>query len=257
MIYKGSQNLGLQSFNSLSFGSVNPSALLFLYDSTDEPTSESGWLLLKMVMIANCPQIYFSVLYFLYNRSYTAMLAMAEWTRFSLERKSLRVSNPVGIQRSTYWLQLPYLYSVPLLVGSGLVHWILSESLFLVRISFFDRTGQPTFPTSSNTDFTPSSNTLTVPGYSPKAILAAIIVSAIMLAVLIWNEFRAYKSAIPLVVNSSFAISAACHRPDDDVDAAHKRVMWGAVSQPDGDLPGHCCITSHEVEPPIVGEHYE
>ncbi|CZR64654.1 uncharacterized protein PAC_14552 [Phialocephala subalpina] len=257
MMYKGSQNLGLQSFSSLSFGSIDPSALVFLYGSTDDPTSDSGWLLLRMVMIANSPQIYFSLLYFLYNRSYTAMLGMVEWTNFALERKSFRVSNPVGIQRSTYWLQLPYLYSVPLLVGSGLVHWILSEAFFLVRIFFFDRAGQQTSPASLSTGINPSGNTLTVPGYSPKAILAAIIVSAIMFAVLVWNEFRAYKSAMPLVVNSSFVISAACHRPDDDADAAYTRVMWGAVSHPDGDLPEHCCITSHKLQPPIVGEHYE
>ncbi|KUJ06759.1 uncharacterized protein LY89DRAFT_678348 [Mollisia scopiformis] len=257
MLYKGSTDLGLESFSSLSFGSISPSALLFLYGDTEDPTSQSGWLLLRMVMIANSPQIYFSLLYFLYNRSYTAMLSMAEWTRFALDRKSLRVSNPVGIQRSTYWLQLPYLYSIPLLVGSGLVHWILSECLFLVRISFFDRTGQPTFPTGVTEMFEPSSNTLTVPGYSPKAILAAIIVTAVMFAVLVWNEFRAYKSAIPLVVNSSFAISAACHPPHEDEDAAFKKVMWGAISHPEGALPGHCCITSFEVEEPRVGEHYE
>lgn len=62
---------------------------------------------------------------------------------------------------------------------------------------------------------------------------------------------------MPLVVNSSFAISAACHRPDGDEEASKKRVMWGALSHQDGELPGHCSFTSWEVEKPRVGDHYE
>jgi hypothetical protein len=112
-------------------------------------------------------------------------------------------------------------------------------------------------PTSSNSQYTSISNTFTVLGYSPKAILTSIIITVVMLAILIWNQFRRYPSAMPLAVNCSFAISAACHQPDDDPDAAYKRVMWSAISHPKGDLPGHCCFTSHDVEPPIVGEHYE
>jgi len=185
------------------------------------------------------------------------MLAMVEWTSFPLKRQSLRVSNPVGLQRSTYWLQLPYIYSLPLLVGSGLIHWVLSQSLFLVRISFYDRDGGPTFPNGSSSEITPSSNMLTIPGYSPKAVLAAIIVATVMIAVLAVNAFRKFPSAMPLAADSSFAIAAACHRPEDDEDAAYKKVMWGAISHPDGALPGHCCFTSHPVESPWIGGHYE
>lgn len=256
MLYRGSSHLGVQSFSSLSFGAVNPSTLILNYAASEDVTSQSQLFLLRMVLVANSPQIVFSMLYFLYNRSYTAMCGMVEWTTFAIKRQSLRVSRPTGIQRSTYWLQLPYLYSLPLLIGSGLTHWVLSQSLFLVRVSFYDRYGQPAVPGLS-AEITPTSNTITIPGFSPKAILAAIIISVIMVAVLVGNEFRRYPSPMPLVVNSSFAISAACHQPENDPDAAYQRVMWGAVSHPDGDLPGHCCFTSHEVEMPIVGEHYE
>jgi len=213
--------LGLQSLSSLSFGAVNPSSLIL---PDKNPTSNSQSFLLWMVIQANSPQIIFSMLYFFYNRSYTAMLAMVEWTNFAVKRQSLRVSQPIGIQRSTYWLQLPYLYSLPLLIGSGVTHWALSQSLFLVRVSFYDRDGQPMLPTPSNSQYTPISNTFTVLGYSPKAILTSIIITVVMLAVLIGNQFRRYPSAMPLAVNCSFAISAACHQPDDDPDASYKRV---------------------------------
>jgi hypothetical protein len=257
MLYKGSTNLGLQSIDSLPFGSVSPSTLILFYAQSGNPTSQSQWFLLQMVLVANSPQIFFSTLYFLYNRSYTAMVAMVEWASFLVKRQSLRVSNPIGLQRSTYWLQLPYSYSIPLLIGSGLTHWVLSQALFLVRISFYDRDGQPTFPAGPSSSFTPTSNTLTIPGYSPKAILAVLVITILMLAVLVGNEFRRYPSAMPLVVNSSFAISAACHQPEGDLDAAYERVKWGAVTHPDRRFPGHCCFTSYAVEPPIVGKHYE
>ncbi|KAJ6180876.1 hypothetical protein N7519_011337 [Penicillium mononematosum] len=40
--------------------------------------------------------------------------------------------------------------------------------------------------------------------------------------------FRRFKSAaMPIAMNSSAVISAACHPPSDDVDAAEKPVMWG------------------------------
>jgi len=68
---------------------------------------------------------------------------------------------------------------------------------------------------------------------------------------------RKYKSGMSVVRSSSWTIAAACHRPYDDEDAAHKEIMWGAVSHPDGDLRGHCCFTSYAVEEPIIGQEYE
>ena len=57
-----------------------------------------------------------------------------------------------------------------------------------------------------------------------------------------------------LAGSCSAAISAACYRPEEDVDAAIKPVMWGVVSSEDD--VGHCCFTSLEVSPPVQGEGY-
>ena len=38
---------------------------------------------------------------------------------------------------------------------------------------------------------------------------------------------------MPIAGPCSAAISAACHRPEEDVDAATKPVMWGTVSSDD------------------------
>jgi len=54
--------------------------------------------------------------YFTYNGLFTSMLANREWAQCSIKRAALRVSVPKTGQRSTYFLQLAYLYSVPLML---------------------------------------------------------------------------------------------------------------------------------------------
>lgn len=246
------------SFKALPFGAaLSMSTLIIFRDGhgTAQANSVSQSLshLAGVILIVNCPQIIFSTLYFLYNRCYTCMLAMHEWTSFATTRQSLRVSCPIGIQRSTYWLQLPYRYSMPLLLASGLMHWLISESIFLVRLEFLDHLGNAT---AVSPELNPTSNVMTVPGYSSKAISAAMGVAWAMIAVLIAIGHRRYQSAMPLPGNNSWAISAACHCPDDDDNAAINQVMWGAVVQPCDNRPGHCCFTSQPVETPIIGERY-
>lgn len=54
--------------------------------------------------------------------------------------------------------------------------------------------------------------------------------------------------------SSSAAISAACHRPETDVDAAVLPVRWGSVRV---ERPvGHCCFTSFEYSFPQEGKLY-
>lgn len=69
------------------------------------------------------------------------MLMAEEWSGYVHERKPLRVSNPSGSQRSTYRLQLPYRYGIPLLVLSGLLHWPVSQSLLIARVTLNTRAG--------------------------------------------------------------------------------------------------------------------
>ena len=78
----------------------------------------SGGLFLNVLM-ANSPQALLSFLFLTYNGLYTCMLMAKEWNDYAYERKTLRVTNPVREQRSTYRLQLPYKYGIPLIVLSG------------------------------------------------------------------------------------------------------------------------------------------
>lgn len=55
---------------------------------------------------------------------------------------------------------------------------------------------------------------------------------------------------MPLACECSVAISAACHPPRLDLDAAFKPVQWGVVETDTDALYPHCSFTSKEVEMP-------
>jgi hypothetical protein len=63
----------------------------------------------------------------------TVMSLARELPRYGLRQNGLRVStNPRGAQRSTYFLQLPYRFGIPIIVATSVLHWLLSQSIFLV-----------------------------------------------------------------------------------------------------------------------------
>ena len=179
----------------------------------------------------------------MYNGLFTCMLLVSEWAGYAHDRKPLRVTSPVMSQRSTYRLQLPYRYGVPLLLLSGTLHWLVSQSLFVARVSVFTSDGVEDLE-----------NSISSIGYSNIAIMTVIALGTVVVLVGILTGFRRYPPGIPLAGSCSAAISAACHRPEGDTDAAGKPLMWGAV-ETEGSI-GHCCFTSFEVEKPVVGRHY-
>ncbi|MCJ1376967.1 hypothetical protein MMC17_000057 [Xylographa soralifera] len=225
---------------SLGFGTVNGQLLV---DFGDPGQGSEG--LIQMVLLANLPQVIFSFLYLMYNGLYTCMLLGNEWTNYAHQRKSLRVTSSSGEQRSSYWLQLPYKYSIPLLVLSGLMHWLVSQSLFLARIGQSDG-GSGIIVVESTC------------GYSPIAIIFTLMLGSLMVIGVILIGFRRYRPGIPMASSCSAAISAACYPPADDGNAATSLVRWGEVTALTADGLAHCTFTSDpEVTMPIVGLLYE
>ena len=231
---------------SLGFGNVNSETLISINHSQNLSGSAG---LIFTVLVANSPQILVSFLYFTYNGLFTCMLLAEEWSAYASKRNFLRVTTPTGRQRSTYRLQLPYRYGVPLLIGSSALHWLVSQSIFLARINVID--SQDT--ENINAD-------VSTCGYSPMALILVIILGSFLILVGIANGFRNARIGIPLAGSCSAAISAACHPPKADVDASLKRVKWGAVVDPTSknrtERVGHCSFTSFEVEAPTVGKRY-
>jgi len=180
----------------------------------------------------------------MYNGLYTCMHLSQEWSRYAIRRRPLRVTTPHGEQRSTYYLQLPYTYGIPLIAASATLHWLVSESIFLARISIWQDGEEMTDDDISSV------------GYSCAPIVCIIVLGSCMLFVAVGMGFRRFASHIPVAGSCSVAIAAACHRPDHDVDAAVLPVQWGEViSEGTGEL-GHCCFTSDEVQEMVPGRMY-
>ncbi len=68
--------------------------------------------------------------------------------------------------------------------------------------------------------------------------------------------FRRYDPGIPLVGSCSAAISAACHPPPADCNAAWKCVQWGVISKEGEETRGDGSLTSFKVEEPVVRRAY-
>jgi hypothetical protein len=149
-----------------------------------------------MVTVANMLQVIFSCLYFAHNIVYKSMVSADEFSRFSSHRKALRTTDPRGEQRSTYWLSLPWTYALPIALSSSVLHWLISQSMFIARTEILDTYGQPE-PISY----------LEV-GFSPLAIFLALLFGSGMVLGMILNGFRKLEPGV-LVETNSLAIAAA------------------------------------------------
>lgn len=217
------------------------------------------------ILIANVPQLIFSILYFMANSVWTSMALAAEWNSYSVHRKGLRVSTFLrGHQRSTYFLSLPYRYALPLISCSGLLHWLISQSLYVVIIR----------ARGVNHERDPALDSATC-AYSPVGIISSVSVGAFMLACLIGIGCRRFKSGMPVAGSCCLAIAAACHssyvqKDDDDDDddedddseklgAEYQRLKWGVETLIPEEIEaeiGHCTFSSGEVEMPQNGTVY-
>ncbi len=234
--YNGA-GMSVKGFLALGVGAISRSTLLPM-----KLPSIGGTNVIASVLIANLPQPVLSFLYLFFNGIATSMLVADEWSDFAHERKPLRVSDPKPGQRSTYFLQLPYRYGVPLIVFSGILHWSVSQSIFMVRVQSFSKDGDLVDPAAISTC-----------GYSPSAITITMITGVCLALFLSLLSLRRYKAGIPLVGSVSAAISAACHA-GGDVDPTAP-LQWG-VTSPEGEEVGHCAFSDKEVRMPIEGRLY-
>lgn len=239
-------SLGERSIFSLGFGNADGRAMI----NIGLPSGESGSLI-AAVLVTNLPQVICSLLYVAYNNFFTAMLLAHEWNRYFVgPKRSLRVTTPRGHQRSTYYLHVPYTYGIPLVFASALLHWLISQSIFLVRTDGWKYGHEIQEASGSQV------------GYSCLPIMLVIILGTTML-LLAWiiSRRKFDNGALPIAGSCSVAIAAACHRPDDDVDAAYLPISWGDITAVQdyelaADDVGHCCFTSYEVQDPFHGRWY-
>ena len=251
------QSTSFSGLADLGFGAVDPRTMIT--SQVTDTVSNS--------IIANIPQLILSILYFSYNAIFTAMLSGFEWTSYAQKRKGLRLSrSPIGEQRSSYFLQLPYRFSVPLMILSGTMHWLVSQSIFLVSIDLYDymgngsAIGQRWLRNFAGGEFFSTNPLLriTTCGFSPIAIISVIILGSFMLIALVGVGYIPYNRTMPLAGSCSMVISAACHPEKAAQDQiSSQKLQWGVVQMAatDEDV-GHCSFSASPVEPPAVGRVY-
>jgi hypothetical protein len=204
--------------------------------------------------LVNMPQLILSLNYFVLNGIITCMLATDEWIRFAVVWKPLqfapsgeplRVSSPSGQQRSTYFLQVPYAYGIPLVSFSALLHWLLSQSFFLARVVALE----------DGRENVENSNTLF--GFSAIALIFTTTMAFILVFGVLLLGFRVIKPSMPLAATCSATISAACHhREAGEGEIALKPLRWGCVGT-DEEGVGHCAFSSgNEIEAVAPGAWY-
>jgi len=237
------------SMLDLGFGSLRPNAIFNIGIPQSGTTG-----LIGCVLFANLPQLIVSVLYLMYNSLYTCMHLAHEYSGYAIERKPLRVTEPKGSQRSTYWLQLPYTYGIPLLLASAALHWLVSQSIFLARVTIWhDGDNESPFDNFGRNGY--EHKTISAVGYSCIPLLCVILLGTAMLIVAVLVGHQKLPSNMPVAGSCSAAMAAAADRPKDDLHASILPVKWGVVTNSDTTV-GHVCFTSQEVTELQEGKVY-
>ena len=262
----------IQNAWSIGLGTVRPQNLIMGWNLPGYGNTSIA----ISTLIANAPQALFSFLYICYNSLFTVMFLARELMHFSVTagrgRKYLRVSEAHGEQKSTYFLNLPFKYGLPLLVGSGLMHWLVSQSIFLANITIIPRDGT-----------VPMQDEITTVAYSPIGMLFMLFLGFFLLTFLFATALRKLPFGMPLVGSNSMAISAACQLPpgydaSERDDIVLRPLNWGAVPgggkvmdlgirdgyahalegdlSEDGTSFGHFCFSDRVLDPPVKGKFY-
>ena len=132
------------------------------------------------------------------------------------------------------------------MVISAILHWLVSQSIFLVRVVIYDSNAPQR-----------QQGSITTCGYSSIALIFTIIVGALSMAFVLGAGLQPLRPGMPVVGVCSAVISAACHLPDGNDGAELKPLKWGAVKSADGKASvSHCCFTSQEVDELAPGNTY-
>ncbi|KAI0848731.1 hypothetical protein F5Y00DRAFT_253217 [Daldinia vernicosa] len=236
----------------LGFGTLTPYTYLVVGLPREDPAG-----LILHVILANLPQVALSFLYIFYNAMLSTFLVQHEFSRMhSKRRKPLRVSEPMGIQRSSYFISVPLRYGIPLYTTSSIMHWLVSQSFFLARITAICGDGSPKSCPGGQVD---SVNSFSTCGHSPFALFITLITGCLIVLSIAAMGFRRYDGTMSMVSTNSMAISAACHVLEEDREEAYLLpVRWGVVEIKDG--VGKCTFTTapdDKIKVPEVGMRYK
>jgi hypothetical protein len=208
-----------------NFGKVNTD-LLDLGGGTKQAS------IMEITAGANLPQFILAIMWLLYRDIFISMAYAHDWAMYEHGPQRLMVSAPRGEQRGIWFLGHPWKGATILLLFQILVHFLLSQSIFAVRIEAYDQNGDPD-PTHLVSNI----------GYSPVAMLVSMLV-CVFLVVVLFNSGRMHMpSSSPIVGTCTAAISAACHPTREMHGMANEYLRWGEVRTYEGEQR-HCSMTA-------------
>jgi hypothetical protein len=198
--------------------------------------ADNGSSAVLMAILANLPQVILAGIYVVYLGIMSSMFIAADWSTFAFKKQTLMVSSPVGKQRGSWLLSAPLGYGIGLLAVHTMLHWFVSQSIFVVQMVIYNKDGSPdtAVPVLSNC------------GYSPIAIICSVVAALILFISAIIMMFRRFPAGAPPVASTcSAAISAACHPIARSNGLVYQGLMWG-VNGGFGNGVEHCSLASAE-----------
>lgn len=215
----------LSALYALGLGKVSTTTMIEGWSISDM-SIQNG--VVAAVLVANAPQLGLSFLYFAVNTLLTLITSNREWTRFSVARalksqpKPLRTSKPIGGQQRTYFLQLPFSFAVPMIVLSALLHWLISQSIFLAVVAEYAPDGELF-----------NAFAISTCGYSPIGMVFVLFVGLAILLCVMLTAVLPVDNGMPVVGSCSAALAANC-RVYSAKSVAGQRGVGGGEGVEDG-----------------------
>jgi len=167
------------------------------------------------VIMANIPQVCISIAYLLFNNQISRLWQEREWRSFYLKRRLPRTGIRSGPgTRSSRWLQLPYTLSALLIVVSICLHWLASQTVFLVE--------------SYQQEF--QGMTIILYVMPLPAIVLACIWTVLVLTITIIYVLP-QRSLMPVMCGSARVVLASCNSL---VELPEDGIMWGDITEISG-----------------------
>jgi hypothetical protein len=222
-------------FKRFGLGTEDP-ATSIVSGTTGQPFQE-GLPFAVQVITANLPQVWSTIGYLTWNNQITRIWLEKEWRSFYQGHRLPRVSFDIddqGMQQAR-WLQLPYWVTGVLMSVSILLHWLVSQTLFVVEIYFTDASVASVFHLH----------------YSPLAIIMVGSIASVLVFGITVYYFIPIKTWMPLMAGSTKIVLDSCvGLPRRGFPRAG--IGWGDISKGNNRMAGFGPITVRMVE----GVHY-
>lgn len=204
-------------------------------------------------MFANMFQILISIFYMFYDNILTCQLAADEFVGYLSARNSLRVTSPkTSVHKSSHFLSLPWSYGIPQVLVFMVLHWLASQSVFLVTtIAYGAGPGARRLPEDDGSAV----------GWSAGGILLTTLWYAVLILMLVLNSLRRYRGVpaeFPSLATNSSGLVAITQRLADDDCASLYPVTIGIVPDAEKGCRGRLAFTTNlDNTRPVDGEKYQ